>query len=179
MSTRKAQRALARWEMDTRAWATQSARDLVLDIYEGRPLPITPYRVGVVLFPGERVWAEIPARFPCERPPLPWAGRRPWQPPLRPWLVTTDRVVGRLGDDRLYGWRWEDIIGCRIELAPQREWVTVDAAGSGPVTWIGPGVAPLAVAAVYRLHGPAALLEHPALACLRSRKVALISASRY
>jgi hypothetical protein len=133
MSTRNAKRALASWETETRAWATHAARSLVLDIYEGRPLPVTPYQVGVVLHPGELVWAEIPARFLGECPPLP-STDRPWKPPIRPWLVTTDRVVGRLGDDCLYGWRWEDIIGCRIELAPGRERVTIDTADSSPAT---------------------------------------------
>jgi hypothetical protein len=120
VTKRKQRRAIARWECDTRQWAHQTARDLVLSMVSGQPTPATPYGLGVVLDPGERVWAECPIHFLQEIVPA----HGPAIPPVRPWLVTSDRIVGRLGDDRLYGWRWERMRGCRVELATPLEYVT-------------------------------------------------------
>lgn len=165
MTKRKQRRALARWENDTRQWAHQTARDLVLAMISGQPTAATPYGIGVVLDPGERVWAECPIRFPREAP----AADGPTTPPVRPWLVTSDRIVGRLGDDRLYGWRWEHIRGCRVDLALSQELVTLDLDNGSSLDWVGAAVAPLAVAAVYTLHGQQALVDHPGLSAIRQR----------
>ena len=165
MTNRKQRKAIARWEADTREWAHETARNLVLSMVAGTPTPANPYGIGVVLDPGERVWAECPIRFLQENPPL----ENPTVPPLRPWLVTSDRVVGRLGDDRLYGWRWERIRGCRVDLSASREFVILDLDDGYRLDWTGPGVAPLAVAAVYRLHGREALVDHAGLSAIRLR----------
>lgn len=163
MTKRKQRRALARWECDTRKWAHQTARELVLSMVSGQPTPATPYRVGVVLDPEEWVWAECPARFLQETVPPEGSAI----PPVRAWLVTSDRIVGRLGDDRLYGWRWEHIRGCRVGLSELQEFVSLDTDDGSRLDWTGPGVAALAVAAVYRLHGRDALLNHPGLYAIR------------
>ncbi len=166
MTGRKQRRALAKWEDDTRLWAHETAKDLVLAIVTGQPTPATPYRTGVVLEPEERVLAECPVRFLQERPTC-VQPRPDWLPPIRPWLVTSERIVGRLGDDRLYSWRWGQVVGCRVELGPPVETIALDLQDGSGVGWIGPGAAPLAVAAVCRLHGPEALLLHAGLAPLR------------
>lgn len=163
MTSRKERKALARWEGDTREWAHETARNLVLSMVSNKPTPTTPYGIGVVLDLGEQVWAECPIRFLQEN--LPAGGLT--DSPVRPWLVTSDRVVGRLGDDRLYGWRWEHIRGCRVDLSASAEIVTLDLDGGSRLDWTGPGVAPLAVAAVYRLHGRKALVDHPGLNAIR------------
>lgn len=163
MTKRKQRRALERWENDTRQWALQTACDLVLSMVSGQPTPATPYGIGAVLDPGEQVWAECPARFLQEVLP----GGAPTLPPVRPWLVTSDRIVGRLGDDRLYGWRWEHTRGCRLDLSESQEFVALDLDDGCRLDWTGPGVAPLAVAAVYRLHGHRALVDHLGLAAIR------------
>lgn len=163
MTNRKQRKALARWEDQTRGWAHRAARELVLALVSGQPRATTPYAIGVVLDPGERVWSECPVRFLQEY--LPAGGLT--TPPVRTWLVTSDRIVGRLGDDSLYGWRWDQMRGCRIELAASSELVELDTASGNRLDWAGPGVAPLAVAAAYRLHGHQALLEHPGLAPIR------------
>jgi hypothetical protein len=165
MTKRKQAKAIARWENDTRQWAHQTARHLVLSVARGGPTSATPYRIGVVLDRGERVWAECPVRFLQEV--LPADG--PVTPPVRPWLITSDRIVGRLGDDRLYGWRWEQMRGCRVDLSTSLESVTLDPDDGSRLDWTGPGVAPLAVAAVYRLHGQQALVHHPGLSTIRLR----------
>ncbi|HEX3947571.1 MAG TPA: hypothetical protein VHW47_07685, partial [Acidimicrobiales bacterium] len=63
MSKRKDAKAVAHWEHDTRQWATDAGRDLALDLYYDRDRAARPYGVGVVLDPGEKVWAEVPVRF--------------------------------------------------------------------------------------------------------------------
>ena len=163
MTKRKQRRALARWENDTRQRAHQTARDLVLAMASGQPTSATPYGIGVVLDPGEQVWAECPVRFHQEIV----RANGPAIPPVRPWLVTSDRIVGRLGDDGLYGCRWEDVRGCRVDLCTVPEFVALDLDDCSRLDWTGPAVAPLAVAAVYRLHGDQALVDHPGLAEIR------------
>ena len=104
MTSRKQRKALAKWEDDARRWAHETARDLVMAMVTGQPTAATAYRIGVVLEPGERVWAECPVRFLQERHVGPQPGPD-WLPPIRRWLATSDRILGRLADDRLYGWR--------------------------------------------------------------------------
>jgi hypothetical protein len=135
-------------------------------MYHNRPQPVTPYQVGVVRDSDERPLIEIPARFLNERPPVNGAPG-PWRPLIRPWLITNHRIVGRLGDVRLYGWRWQQFTGCRVDLQPDREFVAIDAWDGIPLSWVGPAVAPLAVAAIFRLYGSTARLDHPRLARLR------------
>ena len=163
MTTRTQRRALARWEADTREWAHETARSLVLSMVNGTPMPANPYGIGVVLDRGERVWAECPVRFLQEN--LPSDGLT--VQPVRPWLVTSDRIVGRLGDERLYGWRWERIRGCRVDLANSSESVTLDLEDGSRLEWTGPGIAPLAVVAVLQLHGRQSLMDHPGLSAIR------------
>jgi hypothetical protein len=109
---RKDAKALARWEAEAREWATNTARDLALDLYHSRETATTPYHIGVVLDPGEKAWAEVPVRFNLDWPvPVePW---RQGRPAVRSWLVTSARIVGRLADDRLHGYRWEKMVGAR------------------------------------------------------------------
>lgn len=163
MTKRQQRRALAQWECDTRQWAHQTARDLVLAMVSGQPAAVTPYRIGVVLDPGEQVWAECPVQFLEE--PIPADGEV--ARPVRTWLVTSERIVGRLGDDCLYGWRWEHTRGCRVDVSDSAEFVSLDRGDGSHLEWAGAGVAPLAVAAVFRLHGYNALLDHPGLAAIR------------
>ena len=64
--------------------------------------------------------------------------------------------------------RWGTMVGLRVSLAPGVEQLAVDIDGQPALVWAGPGIAPMAVAAVFHLHGPAALLDHPGLAPLRA-----------
>ena len=166
MSKRKEATALARWEHDTRQWAIDTGRDLALDLYYDRTRAARPYAVGVVLDPDEKVWAEVPVRFNLDWTPPAKPGEQA-APVIRPWLVTSGRVVGRLADDRLHGYRWESAVGVRVDLAIGREVVSLDIEGQPTLVWSGPGVAPMAVAAIFHLYGPASMIEHPGLAPLR------------
>jgi hypothetical protein len=136
---------------------------VLLAICYGEPLPITPYRVGAILELDERVMAEIPARLY----PDVFLSESTNNPVVRPWLITSERVLGRLADGRLAEWRWKDVVGCQIDLTPGHEFVSLDIWNGALTQWNGPGVAPLAVTAVARLYGPSSLLDHPGLACLR------------
>lgn len=166
MSKRKEARALAQWEDEARRWATATARDLALDLYYNRQTSVRPYGVGVVLDAGEKVWAEVPVMFNLDRRPLVRPGEHA-QSYVRPWLVTSGRIVGRLGDQRLQGYRWENAVGACVDLDPGREVVSLDIDGEPRLAWYGPAVAPLAVAAVFLLYGAAAMIDHPGLVPLR------------
>jgi hypothetical protein len=169
MSKRKIAKAHARWEAATRVWAAATARIVLRAICDGQPLPLRPYRVGAVLAPGEELLAEIPARI------LPdvWNGDSIGVPAVRPWLVTSERILGRLADSRLAEWQWGQMVGCRIDLAPGSETVAIDLPDGSVTHWTGPGVAPLAIIAIARLYGPMSLLDHPGLTDLRGVHPAL------
>ena len=70
MNRRKDAKALARWDDEARRWATATGRDLALDLYYNRETAALPYGVGVVLDPGEKLWAEVPVRFNLDWPQL-------------------------------------------------------------------------------------------------------------
>jgi hypothetical protein len=171
-SPRKQRREIARWEAQARDWGTQAGRSLALGLYQDRDLGVLPYSVGVVLWPEEKVWAELPARCSADAPVPAAAGGRgpalPPQPPVGTWLVTSKRIAGRINGNVLRWWTWDQIVGAQVDLTPGREMVHLDPGGAVPVVWTGPGVAPLAVAAVYHLHGAGAMVDHPGLAPLRS-----------
>jgi hypothetical protein len=167
MSKRKDAKALVQWEHDIRQWATDTGRDLALDLYHDRDRAARPYAVGVVLDPGEKVWAEVPVRVNLDWTPAVKPGEQA-PPAVRPWLVTSGRVVGRLADDRLHGYRWDKAIGVRVDLATGREAVSLDIEGEPTLIWSGPGVAPMAIAAIFHLYGPVAMIDHPGLTLLRA-----------
>ena len=169
MSERKARKAMVRWEAATRSWGVKAGRRLVLDLYHQRTVAPAPYTVGVVLWQDERTLVEAPARCSADQPPIYRIDKHnPFpEPPITRWLATDQRIVGRLSTGVIYGHPWTSIVGCRVDLAPGREWLQLDLHGAEPVVWKGPGIAPLAVVAVWHLHGPQAMIEHPGLAVLR------------
>jgi len=167
MSRRSDAQAWARWNEYTRQQATATGRNLAMCLYHRRETAVRPYGVGLVLGASEKVWAEVPVQFnldfvPADRPHVPVP-----PPAVRPWLVTSERLVGRLCDDCLHGYRWDTVVGVRVDLVPGREAVILDVEGEPALIWSGPGVAPMAVAAVFHLYGPVAMIEHPGLIPLR------------
>jgi hypothetical protein len=171
-SKRKQGRELGRWEAATRTWAQHTARALAMALYCDNDTGARPFGVGVVLDPGERVLVETPLCFSADVPiaPAEAATASPLQLPApRSWLVTNHRIVARLSCDRLHGWRWEHMVGCRVDLTPGQEVVALDLNCERPLIWTGPGVAPFAVAAVYRLYGLLAMVQHPGLAVIRQQ----------
>jgi hypothetical protein len=175
MSMRKQKRELAHWETATRRWATDTGRRLAIDLHRGHEVPIRPYTVGLVLWKSqdEQVWSQVPARCSTDAPLTvrrrpPRRGDPPPQPRITDWLITSHRIADRLYSDTLCWWKWTAIVGVQVDLTTGSEYVQLDLPlPAPPVRWYGPGVAPLAVAAIYHLHGPAALLDHPGLSPLR------------
>ncbi len=148
----------------------EDALTLALDLCLARRRRAQPYGLGVVLGPGEVAWAEVSAWFWYGSPGCALPTQAEDQLPASSWLATSARVVGRLEDDRLHGWRWEHALGCQVDLAAPCPSLSLDvwtAVGQEKLRWSGPRVAPLAVAAVCALYGMEALLEHPGLASLR------------
>jgi hypothetical protein len=166
MSKRKDTKTLNRWNEEARQWATAAGRQLALDLYYGRETASRPFGVGVVLDAGEKIWAEVPVRFNLDWS-APVEGGHVAQPTIGSWLVTSDRVVGRLINDRLCGYRFDKAVGARVDLTPGKEFVSIDIENEPRLIWSGPAVAPMAVAAVFHLYGPLALIEHPGLGLLR------------
>ena len=150
----------------TREQATAVARQLAVALSTAAAVGPTPYSVGLVLEPDEQVWAQVPARCSADGPAKP--GHK--QGPRREtdWLITNQRIAGRFYEETLRWYTWAGCVGCQVDLTPGHEVVSLDYPGlAGPVHWRGPGVAPLAVAAVVKLHGAHAALDHPGLAVLR------------
>jgi hypothetical protein len=175
-STRKLRKQQARHDADARTWATDTAKALTLTLCQDTDPAVAPYDVGVVLDPGERPWVQVPARCSLDHPvpAAPGSSDLP-QPAITPWLVTNQRLVGRFASGDLRGWRWDWAIGCLVDLTVGREYVHLDIykdQKTAKIDWTGPGVAPLAVATVYHLHGLQALLDHPGLAPLRTGALA-------
>jgi hypothetical protein len=177
----RALRRYRRWERQARKDATEDARQLALELYEGRPGPASPYGIGVVLEPGEVVFRQVWARYATlvSTPDLydTSGGVRPGSPSWREWgwgltLVTSDRLVARLGGDggRLVSVWWSGVGGLQVDLA--KESVVMDASnGDWRGRYGGPLAPVLAVAAVERVYGAAALLDHPGLAPLREHSM--------
>jgi hypothetical protein len=169
VTKRKTAKAAAQWEHDTRRWAIETARTLALDLYHHQPSAIRPYDIGVILAAGETIWAQVPVAFnhDASNYPTPPGPHVP-TPAIRPWLVTSHRLVSRLGDDLLHGYAWQDMVGVRVELAAGREALAINVVGQPTLVWFGAGLAPMAVAAVFHLYGPAALIDHPGLESIRN-----------
>ena len=85
-------------------------------------------------------------------------------------MITSQRLATRLGADG--GWLvsnwWASIAGVQVDLGCHLV-VLDDRAGSWRGPYGGPAAAIMAVAAIERVHGPAALVHHPALAPLRDK----------
>ena len=60
--------ARRRREARTREQATALARQLAVALSSGTAVGPTPYSVGLVLEPGEQVWAQVPARCSADAP---------------------------------------------------------------------------------------------------------------
>jgi hypothetical protein len=166
LSERRARRRRVEWEARIRAWGTATGRSLALDLHHDHQVAVRPYTVGLVLWEGERVWVEVPVTCSADTPVQVGDGRSVLQ--IGPWLVTDQRFAGRLHPDILRWWTWDQVIGVQVDLTHGCERVCLDIDGAKPVYLAGPGVGPLAVAAVYRLHGTLAVIEHPGLAPLRT-----------
>jgi len=92
------------------------------------------------------------------------------------WLITSARLVGRApGNGELISIWWAGLAGMQVDL--DAEVISLDAANDWRGQLSGPGVTPVAVAAVAGSHGTAGLADHLALAVLRDR-VGLASALR-
>ena len=144
---------------------------MVIALHTGDDIPLQPYGVGLVLHTGEVAWCQTLIRSSLDPTPATSALTSSWQLALRPWIVTSERVFGRLSNDRLAGFRWAKIVGCRVDLTAGAEYVALDVEHQPfPALWRGPGCAPLAVAAVYQLYGSHALLDHPGLDAIRRRQ---------
>jgi hypothetical protein len=173
----RAARRYRKWEQRVRGEACEDACRLALDLYHGRAGPVGPYGIGLALESGEILYREIWARYWTCGATTELAdgyGRVRVVPPAwRDWgwchtVITSRRLATRLaaGGGRLVSNWWASIAGVQVDLS--RDVVVLDDRASGwRGAYAGPAAAVVAVAAVGRVHGPAALVQHPALAPLR------------
>jgi hypothetical protein len=166
--------------------AAETARAFVAMIAAGGHDPVAHLGAGVVLQPGESPWVHARARLATWDTHVVqvssrrgrWWGRRVenvaremtlrgWQDRGEgDWLITSLRLVGRTRPDgELTSIWWSDLAGIQLDLGADT--VHLDGNNGWRGELIGPGVAPIAVAAVAAGHGPEALLVHPGLARLR------------
>lgn len=148
--------------------------------------PVAHLEAGVVLQSGEMPWGQARARLATwdthvaqvTRSRVGLWGRRVdtsarevttsgWRDNGEAdWLITSLRIVGRTQpDSELTSIWWSGLAGLQVDL--DADTVHLDGNNSWRGHIIGPGVAPIAVAAVAACHGPAALLVHPGLVRLR------------
>ena len=80
------------------------------------------------------------------------------------WLATSARLYGRARDGEIFSIWWACLDSLEVDLAVDRVVLGTDA---WRAQLIGPGVAPIAVAAVAACHGTAALPAHPGLTRLQ------------
>ncbi len=82
------------------------------------------------------------------------------------WLITSLRLVGRThADGELVSIWWSGLASAQVDLAGDAVHLDRSNGWQGQLT--GPGVAPIAVAAVAACYGPDALPDHPGLGRLR------------
>jgi hypothetical protein len=184
VSTRKQKKALDAWTRRARETSPHTARALALNIVRGESPGFQAYDLGIVLNKRENAWQRAPAHYQ-------YRGERSWieqrnsrcgyrstlnevhQPcmfnaGMLDWLITNHRLAARQPDGTVLSIYWSAIEAVTVDLA--HEYVTLDAADGYHSMLSGPAIAPIAVAAIACCHGPHALLDHPALEPLRSRK---------
>jgi hypothetical protein len=183
-----AERKVPRLSWRLRSVAREDARNLALSIVTGRPAPVAHYDIGVILEPGEVPWQRARARLSvwttqscyvqhtragCWGYSARSSGREVTTANWRDvgvidWLITSKRLVGRLpGDARMESIWWGGLVGAQVDLDTER--VLLDSHNGWRGRLTGPGVAPIAVAAVAICQGQRAMLEHPGLGRLRDR----------
>ena len=140
--------------------ARDDARRLAVEIGRGQPdTPFDAMAAGVVLHPSETAYRQVPIwlfAFDHDH----WAAPSPVQA-----VITDQRLICRLPTWQLATLLWRGAVGLYVDLPRAR--VTLDYGDGAPVTVAGDAIPMVAVAAVAFTLGPAALLSHPSLACLR------------
>ena len=173
----RAARRYRKWERGAREAAWQDGVASPSTSTTAAPARSGRQQIGLALEPGEVLFRQVWARY--------WTlgtttelvdshGRVRVVPPAwRDWgwcqaVITSHRLATRLSADgsRLVSNWWASIAGVQLDLA--RDMVVLDdRASSWRGAYGGPAAAIVAVAAVERVHGPAALVHHPALGVVR------------
>jgi len=167
--------------------AEDDARQLLAALLRGGQIdPRSHLTAGVILQSGEVTWGTAAARLAVRtttaawitRTRISWWARRAetvgqeqtssgWmRQGGAEWLLTSHRLAGRLpGTSELISIWWSTVAGLGIDL--RRGHLLLQTATGWRASFEGPGVAPMAVAAVVGCHGPAALRDHPSLGSLQ------------
>jgi hypothetical protein len=144
-----------------RAEAHDGARALAIEFARGMPSTrFDPMTVGVVLQPGETVYRQLPIWVRVQQD-----GR--WAEARRADAVVTDqRLLFRFATWHLASIWWSGIVGLTVDRAAEH--IVLDFGAGQPVSFSGPRVVVVAVAAIASIYGAQAMLTHPGLARLRT-----------
>jgi catechol 2,3-dioxygenase-like lactoylglutathione lyase family enzyme len=166
-------RALELERGEQRAAAWDDARQLVLQL-TGRVAfrSLDHYQFGLALDPREQPyrsgWCYWQLRHEYAYP-LTIDGHTSsvhWPAPtLVSCLLTSEQVAFRDPDGILTQIYWSGLLGVSVDLGADQ--LKLDYSDGRAGLFSGPTVAQLAVVAIARIYGPAALLEHPSIAPLR------------
>jgi hypothetical protein len=173
-------RKFRRWEAAVRRQAHDTARALAVTIVAGNAWVPPPYDLGVILEPGETLWHRCPATYHWRAYETWWlqtfCRRRNVTRPLQTaylctagmtdWLITNLRLATRLPDGQVVSIYWSGLDAVSVNL--DADLVVLDGPDGYHGELSGPATAPIAVAAIAACHGPHALLDHPAIASLRT-----------
>lgn len=167
--------------------AEAQARQLFDDLLGGDHVDAFGHlAAGVVLQPGELTWAAARTHLSVQssrstwitHTRVSWWGRQAettgrhhttsaWARRGQvDWVLTSQRLAGRLSDGELVSIWWNTITALHIDLRPGQ--LGLQTTNGWRATLHGPEVASIAVTAIAGCHGPANLLAHPALTPLRS-----------
>ena len=152
-----AEQRLARDHADAR----HDARALAIELARGEPSArFDPMTAGVVLKPREIPYRQLPVWIRVQQDGQ-WAG-----PSSADVVVTDQRLLCRFASGQLCSLWWSGVVGLCVNLA--EEHVVLDYGDGQPVDVSGPWVASVAVVGVAATYGIWALVDHSALARLRS-----------
>lgn len=144
-----------------RTAAYDDARSLALELGRGSPShAFDDVTAGVVLAPREAVYRSTEAWVRIQSSGR-WGSAR-----LVQVVVSNQRLLCRLPDGGWTSLWWNGVLGLEVDLVSEH--VILDYGDGQPVAMSGVHTAALGVAAVALVHGLGALLQHPALASLRT-----------
>ena len=148
-----------------RTEAYHDARALAIELARDEPsVRFDPMQAGVVLKPGETVYRQVQLWIRVQQDGR-WAGAS-----LADVIVTDQRLLCRMGSGRLTSLWWNGVVGLHIDLAAEH--IVLDFGDGQPVCFSGSRATQVSVAAIASIYDAQALVNHPALATLRTKGTA-------
>ena len=150
-----------------RTEAYHDARALAIELARGVPSTrFNPMTAGVVLQPGETVYRQLRIWIRVQQDGY-WA-----EASYTDVIVTDQRLLCRFATGHLASLWWTGVVGLNVDLAAEH--IVLDFGDGQPVGLSGAQVAVVAVSAIASMYGTQALVDHPALALLRTMQTGTV-----